>query len=301
MNITEPLEQMDIPYVLAVGKFDGMHRGHQAIFEELGRIEPDCRRAAYVFYLPNEEQLSPLNERLELLGEAGVEQTAVITAGSGIWQMQPEEFIAALCRTGMLRGIVVGQGFRFGRGAAGDTKLLSELGGRYGFQVRVVQPVKVGGSVVSSSVIRRALSRGDMPCVTQCLGRPYTLRGRVVTGRQLGRTMDFPTANLLPPRDKLLPARGVYAAIARVEGHAYAAMTNIGENPTVDGDHITVESHVIGLDADLYGKELELSFVRRVRREQKFSSLEKLKKQLEQDKQHIITLFSTQFPDEKWV
>ncbi|MDD4797619.1 MAG: riboflavin kinase, partial [Eubacteriales bacterium] len=235
MKITQPFEQMDAPYALAIGKFDGMHRGHQAIFARLAAEAPACRRVAYVFYPDADEQLSPLDERLTLLEHAGVEQAVVITAGSDVWRIEPEAFIAALCATGMLRAVVVGQSFRFGRAAAGDTQLLAKLGERFGFAVHLVAPVKVEGSVVSSSVIRRALAAGDMACVTQCLGRPYWLGGTVVSGKKLGRTFAFPTANLLPPRDKLLPAGGVYATQVEIDARVYAAMTNIGSNPTVDG------------------------------------------------------------------
>ncbi|MDD3243350.1 MAG: riboflavin kinase, partial [Eubacteriales bacterium] len=237
MIFIEPLEKFEVPYVLTVGKFDGMHLGHQAIFRQLTVQGQHCRRVAYVFYFEQESHLSPWEERCALLEAAGAEAVARIPAGHRLWSMEPEAFIRSLCAGDMLRGMVVGSNFRFGRGAQGDTALLKQLGGRYGFAVTVVPPVQAEGGNVSSSAVRAALLAGDLALVTQLLGRPYEMSGVVTAGKQLGRTLGFPTANLPPAPEKLLPPEGVYAAIARVDGRSWAAMTNVGRNPTVNGEH----------------------------------------------------------------
>ena len=277
------------PITVCIGKFDGLHIGHRLI---LSTLADQARRhgaqsVAYSFQYKNGELLDTPEEKLEMLQTLGMSHVVLADMGSDFMAMPPEQFIGRLAECGQLKAVVVGSNFRFGRGASGDVALLKKLGLRHGFDVHTIGQVQVGGMVVSSTLIRERVKAGDMEAVTLMLGREYRVCGMVIEGRRLGRTLGFRTANIAPQVGKVLPARGVYAVWADVGEKTYAAMTNIGSNPTVQGSEVVCESHILDFNEDVYGKTLTLRLVKRLRDEVRFESVEALAEQLERDRETV--------------
>jgi len=182
-----------------------------------------------------------------------------------------------------MRGLVVGPDFALGRNREGDVDTLTRLGKALGFSVTVVSPLEIGGEVVSSSAIREALAEGDMKRVQKLLGRPFSIRGEVVAGSGRGAKLGFPTANVNTGAALAMPPQGVYVSRAHIEGVSYPALTNIGVAPTFGGNQRTVEVHIIDYDDDLYGQEISVDLINRLRDEKKFETPEALKKQMAED------------------
>ena len=278
------------PFAVCIGKFDGLHTGHQQLLHTL--LQQAKRHGAlsllYTFVPRGGDLLTLPEERAALARALGMDCMAVAELNDAFMALEAEEFVERLKNCGTLKAVVVGDNFRFGRGAVGDAALLRRLGARDGYDVHVVPQVCLDGQVVSSTAIRQALAEGRMEQVTHMLGRHWTLSGTVATGRQIGRTIGFRTANLPPPAGKLLPPYGVYATWARTAEGEYPAMTNIGVNPTVDGSVPVVETHLIDFEGDLYGKPLTLRFVHRLRPELRFASLDELVAQMNQDREDSL-------------
>ena len=282
------------PSAVALGAFDGVHLGHRAI---LGTAVAQARRnglqaLACTFDPHPLEVLQPerspapittLEERLELIAETGIDTTVVVPFTRAVAVVEPEDFVRRVV-VGTLKAqdIVVGFNHRFGRGARGDAALLERLAGELGFRAHVVPPMTVDGVPVSSSEIRSALQRGDLPRAARLLGRAYSIQGEVVRGAGRGRTLGFPTANVRTARPLLLPA-GVYACQADVEGAHYQAVINVGVRPTFGETELAVEAHLLDFTGDLYGRRVRLTFLRRLRDERKFSSVEALRSQIALD------------------
>jgi riboflavin kinase/FMN adenylyltransferase len=179
--------------------------------------------------------------------------------------------------------LMIGPDFALGRGREGDSTLLSALGQEMGFSVETILPFTIDGEVVSSTLIRQTLAQGDIAKVTKLMGRNFYLTGKVISTDKRGRSLGFPTANLNIKQEQALPGNGVYATIAYVDGRQFSSATNIGIRPTFGGGEKTVETHLINYVGDLYGKELKVEFVQKLRDEQRFASPEELKKQIEKD------------------
>jgi len=227
--------------------------------------------------------ITTLEERLELIAETGIDTTVVVPFTRAVAVVEPEDFVRRVV-VGTLKAqdIVVGFNHRFGRGARGDAALLERLAGELGFRAHVVPPMTVDGVPVSSSEIRSALQRGDLPRAARLLGRAYSIQGEVVRGAGRGRTLGFPTANVRTARPLLLPA-GVYACQADVGGAHYQAVINVGVRPTFGETELAVEAHLLDFTGDLYGRRVRLTFLRRLRDERKFSSVEALRSQIALD------------------
>jgi riboflavin kinase/FMN adenylyltransferase len=282
------------PGAVALGAFDGIHLGHRAI---LGRAvtlarERGLEALACTFDPHPLEILQPeraplpittLADRLELIAETGIDTAVVVAFTRAIAALEPEAFVRdALAGTLRAREIVVGFNHRFGRGARGDARLLETLGPSLGFRTHVVAPLEVDGVPVSSSEIRAALGRGDLERAARLLGRPYALGGEVVHGAGRGRTLGFPTANVR--MDLRLPlAPGVYACRARVGPAEYRAVVNAGVRPTFGETDLAVEAHLLDFSGDLYGQRIHLTFLRRLREERRFPSVEALREQIAAD------------------
>ena len=282
------------PGAVALGAFDGIHLGHRAI---LGRAvtlarERGLEALACTFEPHPLEVLQPdraprpittLADRLELIAETGIDTAVVVAFTRAIAALEPEAFVRdALAGTLRAREIVVGFNHRFGRGARGDARLLETLGPSLGFRTHVVAPLEVDGVPVSSSEIRAALGRGDLERAARLLGRPYALGGEVVHGAGRGRTLGFPTANVR--MDLRLPlAPGVYACRARVGPAEYRAVVNAGVRPTFGETELAVEAHLLDFSGDLYGQRIHLTFLRRLREERRFPSVEALREQIAAD------------------
>lgn len=279
------------PSAVAIGLFDGIHRGHLALLAATRRAAAARGLSAVVLTFDDDPALKPsvprilsLEDRLRGFRDAGME-TAVVLPFSAVRDMSPEAFVedVLLHRLGA-RLAVVGYNFRFGRGGAATAEDLSTLLRAAGADAIALPAVTCrDGSPVSSSRIRAAVEAGDLPLATELLGHPFSLTLPVVHGRALGRTIGIPTVNQAIPCGALLPKRGVYATEAIVFGRAYPAVTNVGMRPTVSGDRLSVETHIVGFSGDLYGTRPTVRFLSFLRAERKFPSLEALQAEILQN------------------
>ena len=282
------------PSAVALGAFDGIHLGHRAI---LGTAVTHARSGklralACTFDRHPMEVLQPdraplpittLEERLALIAETGIDTTVVIPFTPALAGIEAKAFVQdVLIGTLRAREIVVGFNHRFGRGARGDAALLETLAAPLGFRAHIVPALMVDGVAVSSSEIRGALQRGDLPGAARLLGRHYSIRGAVVRGAGRGRTLGFPTANVKPDHPLALPA-GVYVCQALAGSERYDAVLNLGVRPTFGETELLVEAHLLDFSGDLYGRRLRLEFLRRLREERKFPDIEALRRQIALD------------------
>jgi riboflavin kinase / FMN adenylyltransferase len=283
--------------VLTVGTFDGVHLGHQAIIRYLcSRARAVDGVAAVVSFDPHPREvvtgervplLTTLDERAELLDELGVERFVVLPFTRDLSMLEPEEYVRrVLVEMIGLREIVIGYDHRFGRNRSGGRETLEALSGSYGFTVDVIPEQVVADITVSSSKIRKLLAaEGDVRGAAELLGRPYHLTGTVIRGDQRGRAIGFPTANhRVHGETKLVPKPGVYAVRASSSDLSAAGMMNIGTRPTFDdGEQVHVEVHLFDTERDLYGRDLRIAFIERIRDERRFESIEELVEQLSSD------------------
>lgn len=283
------------PVALAVGNFDGVHLGHA---ELLRRLADAASRRALVptvlsfephpreFFAPDAApaRLSTLREKLELLAEAGVEQTMICPFNAAFAALSADEFIEQVL-VGALRvgHLIVGDDFRFGRGRTGDFALLQAAGRQHGFTVETMGSVTVDGERVSSSGVRRALAAGDMERAARLLGRPYVIDGQVVHGQKLGRQIGFATANLRIKHNPL-PMTGVFAVEVGGLGETpLPGVANLGIRPTVGGTRPLLEAHLFDFARDIYGAHISVRFVHKLRDEQRFPNFDALKAQIAAD------------------
>jgi riboflavin kinase/FMN adenylyltransferase len=282
--------------VVAIGKFDGGHRGHRALIhaavacaraEGAESVVVTFDRHPIELLQPGTRAryLTPIDEKLRLIAELGVDATLLIHLSDEFLRLAPDEFVRSVLveRLGMV-AVVASDSFRFGRGAAGTVQTLRELGRSYGYRFQEVPPLIVGGSRVSSSRIVQSILAGRVEEAATLLARPYALFGRVVHGDKIGRQLGFPTANMEPDERQHEPADGVYAGLLAWEGsEPRPAACNLGTRPTVGGTKHVVEAHVLDFDGDLYGRPTRLLFLRRLRDELRFPNLEALRAQIAAD------------------
>lgn len=291
----------DADVALAIGNFDGLHRGHQALLSAVLARSPALKPALMCFeplpatlFRPDEPvpRLMGLRDRLLVCRRMGLERVYMPRFTSAFAALSPEDFVRrVLVAWARAKHVVVGEDFRFGARAAGDADLLRALGRRHGFEVQTIAPVLEGSEKISSTRLRAVLAAGEFGLAEQLLGRPYTLAGRVLRGQQLGRKLGFPTVNLRPPAPPVLS--GVFAV--RVSGAGLAAwpsVANLGRRPTVDGSGWLLEAHLFELQAELYRAHLEVEFVARLRAEQKFESLDAMVEQMRLDAERARRLLA---------
>lgn len=284
---TEHFPHIGLPFTLCIGKFDGVHIGHRLILDTL--LQEAARHSALsVVYSFEPRNGTPLlttrEERLNQFGQLGISAVVLAELSGFLMAMDAEDFIARIATCGSLRAVVVGEGFRFGKGAAGDGALLRELGLRHSFEVHEIPQVRLDGQPVSSTLIRECIKSGDVERAAAMLGREYALSGEVVAGRQLARQLGFRSANLLPPAGKVIPMNGVYACYVDVESKAWPAMVNVGVKPTINGSELLIESHLIGYEGDLYNRRITVRLVKKIRDEIRFESIGLLAEQLDRDR-----------------
>ena len=286
--------------IYALGFFDGVHLGHQALLAECKRLacRHNCKAAAVTFDLPpsavlqghQPNMLHTLRDRELLLHHYGMEEVLVFPATKDNLSTPWEDFLDKLVASGAV-GFVCGQDYRFGHGGLGDALKLSAFAESRGLPCSIVPEQRMDGEKISSTRIRGLLELGDVDGANRLLGHPHTFTGTVISGQKIGRTLGIPTANLALPPELLTPALGVYACIARVDGKEYLAMTNIGTRPTVAGRHITAEAWLQDFTGDLYGKELTLAFHAFLRPERKFPTLQALKEEILKNRQETLNFF----------
>jgi riboflavin kinase/FMN adenylyltransferase len=280
--------------LLTVGVFDGVHLGHKRLIsrllEEAG--QGNLLSGVVTFRQHPEELLSPrvrlpfltdIEERTGLLKNEGVDFIVTLSFTAELARLGARQFVGLLQKHLRMRGLVIGSDFALGKGREGDTDTLQKLGQDMNFSVTVVPPYMINGEVVSSTAIRKALAGGDMEKVQKLVGRPFSLQGKVVTGAGRGVGLGFPTANLDISPEQALPPDGVYASWAHIDGKIYQSMVNIGQCPTFGDTEGTVEAYLVDYQGDLYGRELKIDIVARLRDEKKFDTVDDLKKQVAED------------------
>jgi len=278
---------------VAIGVFDGVHRGHTAVLSGLMERSGDMPVVAMTFAthpdevvtgMPAPPALAPLERRIELLGDLGLEGVAVIKFDDDVRQLSPESFVTAYIVDGLNAALVsVGVDFRFGYMARGSVDTLRICGGQYGFDVLSTPIVDLHGTEVRSSSIRAAVASGGVALAARMLGRPFEIDGVVVPGDARGRTIGFATANITMPDRLVHPATGVYAVRCEIEDVHYDGVSNVGTRPTFGGGDETIEVHLLDIDEDLYGKSMRVQFIDRLRNEQNFTSADALVFQIKKD------------------
>jgi riboflavin kinase/FMN adenylyltransferase len=290
--------------VLALGNFDGLHRGHRKILDRVRRVAGEHGSTSVVMTFDphpprvvRADKAPPLlmttRQKLESFEEAGLQGAAIVRFTTELSRWDPETFVTTVLVEWLhVSEVWVGANFLFGHDRAGNFSLLRVLGARYGFKAEKIDPVRYKDFVVSSTRIRRLIGEGRVDEAGALLGHPYYLEGHVVHGDKRGRTIGFPTLNLCTDNE-LLPPNGVYATTTTIEGVVRPSVTNIGVRPTVDGSgNLTVETHVFGIDRDLYDANVRLGFVLRLRDERAFESLDLLKAQIAADCNRARVLFN---------
>ncbi|WP_100643294.1 bifunctional riboflavin kinase/FAD synthetase [Alteromonas facilis] len=290
--------------VLTIGKFDGVHLGHQAVLKQL--IEQARARqlpATVMVFEPQPEEvfmpssaparLSTLRDKYQALEALGIDRLICVKFNHDFAGQSPQTFTQDLLvnRLGV-RFLVVGDDFRFGKGRAGDFAMLVDAGQQNGFSVVNTKSLLLAKCRVSSTAIREALERSEFSLAESMLGRPFTISGKVIHGEKLGRTIGFPTANVLLKRLKS-PISGVFAVHVRIENTLYAGVANIGHRPTVDGTRAQLEVHVFDFAHNLYGKRINVIPIAKLREEQRFASFDALKQQIIQDAEQAKTLLAS--------
>jgi len=282
--------------ILAIGNFDGIHLGHQAILKRA--VELAAKSSAVATALTFEpsplkvlrpesapKRISTPEQRLEWFRAVDVESAVVLPFTVELSRLTPQEFVERiLVKELQVHAVLVGENFRFGHKQAGDTALLRELGAANGFEVIALAPVAAHGEVVSSTLIRREIAAGDVAQAGRLLGRPYVLTGEIVSGTGTGRKFTFPTLNLKPDQE-LLPAPGVYITRTLLAGETKSrrSVTNIGVRPTFNGAKLTIETHLLDFNEEISPRRIELRFWKRLRSEKKFSGPGELREQIARD------------------
>jgi riboflavin kinase/FMN adenylyltransferase len=289
--------------VLALGNFDGLHRGHVKIIERVNRRAGERGSTSVVMTFdphpprvvrPDKAPLLIMTkaQRLEAIAGSGIQGTAVVRFTHELSQWDPETFVRTVLVEWLhVAEVWVGANFLFGRDRAGNFSLLRALGARYGFRAEKIDPVRYREFVVSSTRIRRLIGEGRVDEAGALLGHPYFVDGTVVEGARRGRELGCPTANL-DVVNELVPPNGVYATTVQLDSVIHPSITNIGVRPTF-GDTVqrVVETHVLGFEGDLYGAPVRLGFVQRLRDERAFESVEQLRAQIDADRQRARSLF----------
>ena len=305
MIITNPAEINNCYRAIALGNFDGIHQGHQVVLQPVLHRASASLTKAVVSFDPHPREfftqqplalLTPKVEKADYLEKLGFDELILIPFDARLAALSPTQFVEEiLIQQLQARLISVGADFRFGKARKGTATELKSIASYYGIEVEINSLHKYrdsnGNKVrVSSSLVRQALVTGDIPQANAMLGREYTLKGKVVTGKQIGRTIGFPTANLEVPQNKFLPRFGVYAVRALYQEQSILGVMNIGCRPTVAGEAPTIEVHLLDWSGDLYNQELTVSIEAFLRPEQKFDSLEELKTQIKQDCERALHL-----------
>ncbi len=287
--------------ILTLGTFDGVHIGHKKILEKITQNTENGKYESLVLtFFPHPRMvlqekseiklLNTISEKTKLLEATGIENLVIHPFNESFSRLTAEEFVhSILVDQFQIQKIIIGHDHRFGRNRTANIDDLIAFGAEYGFEVEQISAQEIQDVSVSSTKIRKALQEGNMALANEFLGYAYFLTGEVVKGKQLGRTIGFPTANIHIEEDyKLIPKNGVYAVKAIIDQKEVFGMMNIGFNPTVNGEKQTIEVNLFDFNEDIYGKQIEVSLLKYLREEQKFGSVDLLKEQLNQDKVNAL-------------
>lgn len=284
--------------VVTIGKFDGIHKGHEVLIEKTVDYSKQEQLTSIVFTFKN----SPISyfsniitreiitevEKMNKLKLLGVDVVVDIPFNKDMAEISAEDFVKQILVDKLgAKKLIIGHDFAFARKREGTPPILKILGKKYGFDVEVIEPVVINNIRVSSTHVKDLIYAGRVDEIKNYLGRNYTIEGTVIHAKQLGRTLGFPTANLRLQENLIIPKRGIYATKVYIGNEVYAGATNIGYNPTVDGEKMSVETNILEFDKDIYGKTIKLEFLERIRDEKKFKDLNELKIQLKMDTNYI--------------
>ncbi|WP_264531640.1 bifunctional riboflavin kinase/FAD synthetase [Flavobacterium sp. N502540] len=291
--------------ILTLGTFDGVHIGHKKILERITQNTENGKYESLVLtFFPHPRMvlqekseiklLNTITEKSKLLEATGIENLVIHPFNESFSRLTAEEFVhSILVDQFHIQKIIIGHDHRFGRNRTANIDDLIAFGHEYGFEVEQISAQEIQDVSVSSTKIRKALNEGNMSLANDYLGYNYFLSGEVVQGKQLGRTIGFPTANIeINDEYKLIPKAGVYVVKALIDQKEVSGMMNIGFNPTVNGQKQTIEVNLFDFDAEIYGKKIEVSLLQYLREEQKFGSVDLLKEQLHQDKKNALAFLS---------
>ena len=298
INSNDKKNYFDCNTGVGLGNFDGLHIGHMALINTLIR-ECQLNGLASIVYtftkhpenILRKKLITPLllteQKKIDLLREISLDYLYFDEFNEDFSRLSPENFVKeVLIERLHIKLAVAGYDYRFGYKGQGEIPLLQELGKKYGFRVIVIPAIKCDNQIVSSTKIRQSVINGELEDAYKLLGRNYSITAEVVSGRRIGNTIGFPTANIHPERFLVLPANGVYITKTKLDGKLYNSMTNVGFNPTFeDVKQKTVETHIIDFNKDIYGKKIEVFFLKKIRDEKKFESVELLKQQIAKDMQ----------------
>lgn len=298
--------QIEEPTVVTIGKFDGRHKGHQKLLREMLRLreEKGLRTAVFTFDMApagvvsgsRQPVITTNQERRANMEKMGIDYLVEYPFDQEAARMLPEDFVAKILVGQMhARAVAAGTDCGFGYRRAGNAELLKKLAPVYGYEAVIVEKAQDDHRDISSTYIRERLDAGDIEKANELLGEPFAIHGQVVHGRHIGGSLlGFPTANLLPPPEKALPRFGVYVSRVLVDGRYYGGVSNIGRKPTIEGENpVGVETFILGLEEDLYGKTIEVQLLNFERPEQKFADLDQLRRRIELDKQYAREYFET--------
>lgn len=288
--------QIEEPTVVTLGKFDGLHRGHQKLLDEVFHFhQKGYKTAVFTFETTPgtlmkgklQTMITTNEERKVNLERAGIDYLVEYPFNQDVAHLLPEEFVShILCGQMNAKAIVTGTDFHFGYQRSGDIEVLKQLAPDFGYEMVIVEKAMDGQREISSTYIREELAAGHIEKANELLGYPYMIHGEVVHGRHLGTRLGFPTVNLLPREQKHLPQFGVYFSQAVIDGKTYNGITNIGRKPTIEGKRPAgVETYIYDLNEDLYGKWIEVQLIGFLREEQRFDGVEQLKEQVLKDKE----------------
>lgn len=289
--------------VLTLGNFDGLHRGHLALIQKVNEIKEQFQLPSIlVTYHPNPAIIIGKNQNLKNIYSEEQKKDIVSKYGIDFYLSIPFTYEFSLLSAFDFvhdiliqklnaRYIIIGYNHYFGKDKEGDYEYLVKLSEKFGYEVEKIDPVYLGNEKISSSLIRFFLQNGEIEKANEMLGRNFSVVGEVVHGEARGRKIQFPTANLLLEENRIYPKRGVYIGLAKLENASYRSMINIGFKPTFNGRTLSVESHLLEFEGDLYGKRLELIFLKKIRDEKKFQNVDELVQQLNADKKTTIEFF----------
>lgn len=288
---------------ICLGFFDGVHQGHKVVLKNTVNLakQNNIKSAVITFkdhplcYLQNRtpQYIISLEDRLNLIKEQGIDYTYVLDFDDKIADAIASDYLKDyLIKNFKPQYITTGFNHYFGANKQGDASFLRDYSTKYNYTFYEIPPITFNNTLISSTKIRQLIAEGEMTNLPELLGNYFYVKGRVITGERIGRTLSYPTANIKYPKDIIKPPKGVYAAIVEIENKKYKALLNYGKRPTVEGTSLLLEAHILDFNENIYDKDIKISFVKKIRNEQKFKSLNELKAQIIKDEQTIRTYFN---------
>jgi riboflavin kinase/FMN adenylyltransferase len=291
--------KLKYPTYIALGNFDGLHLGHMHLINKTVKLSKENNTKSMICTFKN-HPLSVINKdicpklimnndtKINILENTGIDIVDLVNFNKEFMKTTPEQFIKNMVNFYNAKGIVVGFNYRFGYKNLGDVEMLKTYSNILGYELCVCEAISIKDEIVSSSKIRHLIAEGNITKANELLGRSHAITGDVIKGKQLGRTIGFPTVNLNYNKKYILPKGGVYYTVVEYNNDVHKAITNIGYNPTVEGGKLSVETHILNFDKQIYGEVVKINFISRIRDEVKFNTIDKLKQQLSKDKEYAL-------------